>query len=170
MDEKPPFVIAYGSLMSKDSIRDYFGSESLKSAETVEINGYKRVFNTRITVRQGSNRAILNTQRNDDYNMNAVKIKCNEFENFGRYAVREDGYRFTMVGDCIRGEFDTDRKFLMPTNRSISDSNILPHSEYLDTCINSSKDWGLDFHKKFLDTTYLMDDRKLEDYLDDSSV
>lgn len=167
MDERPPFVIAYGSLMSKDSIREYFGSEALKSAETIGLEGYKRVFNTEITVRQVDNKAILNTQEHKDYNMNAVKIKCKNFEDFGRYTVREDGYRFNMVGSYINREFDTDRKLLMPTDRKIPDSNILPHSKYLESCIKGSKDWGLDFHKRFMNTTYLMDGTKLKKYVND---
>lgn len=129
MDEQLPILIAYGSLIDRDTISDYFGSQSADSADVVRVRDYMRVFNTEVTVRDynGRERAILNAEKSQGSKMNAVKIECSSFEGFGKYALREDGYRFRMVGSQVEGIQQTDRKILMPVEREPSETEILPH-------------------------------------------
>lgn len=169
MDEQPPILIAYGSLIDKDTISDYFGSQSVKSADVVKVKDYKRIFNTEVTVRDYTDRerAILNAEKSKESEMNAVKIECPSFEDFGRYALREDGYRFRMVGSQVEEvQQNIDRKILMPVERKSSETDILPHRKYLNSCIEASKQWGEGFHSKFLNTTHLMNGETLKQYIE----
>lgn len=168
MDDKPPIIIAYGSLIDRNTISDYFGCQSAELANVVQVRDYKRIFNTEATVRDydGRQKSILNAEESQGYEMNAVKIECPSFKSFGRYALREDGYRFRMVGSKVEGVQDTDRKILMPVEREPSENEILPHRNYLNSCINSTEQWGDNFYNEFLDTTYLMNGQKLKQYIE----
>jgi len=167
MDEQPPILIAYGSLIDRDTISNYFGSQSAESADVVQVRDYKRIFNTEVTVRDydGRERAILNAEKSKGSEMNAVKIECPSFEDFGKYTLREDGYRFRMVSSKVEGIQQTNRKRWMPVEREAPETDILPHQKYLNSCIEASKQWGEEFHNEFLNTTYLMNGKTLKQYV-----
>jgi len=166
--ENNPSIFIYGSLLNKNLLKKYFNKKSVSNAEITTLNNHKRIFNSEVTVRDYENkyRSILNCVYDDEYFINGILIKNVNFENFGKYVVREDGYRFNIVNKYITNVHDNiDGKILVPMDAEISNEQIYPHKKYLKECVKSSKQWGDKFHNEFLNNTYLMNNINLNKYI-----
>ena len=163
-------IIAYGSLINPQE------AESLGAPPVhiipLKLDTFKRSFNQQPAWRKSSseNSAVLNVSRSKQNWLNAV---CYCFDDFDFTALdkRERGYSRTAVQhdkiSCYQGHNLPELKeFSIYLGKAEYQSDtILPNLDYLDICLNGAKNWGEDFYRDFLNTTYINSEILLREYL-----
>ncbi len=163
-------IITYGSLINPQE------TEGMDSPPIhiipLKLDTFKRSFNQQPAWRQGigKNSAVLNARTSAMNWMNAV---CYCFDDFDFTALdkRERGYTRTAVHDdqvsCYQGHNLPKLKemSIYLGKEEYQNDTILPNSNYLDICLRGAKNWGEDFYRDFLTTTYLNHEIFLRDYL-----
>ncbi len=165
-------LIAYGSLINKSGLTQ--SGFPLDNTCPVIIWGYKRTFYQEPSWRsdEGEARAVLNVVDSPQHWANALLVSGLNDGFLADLDKREKGYNRTKVDPSHLEEYYSCCTVPNPRNIYVymgkpdkqSDS-ILPNSSYLQRCLEGAMQWGEDFHRDFLDSTFVRDNVPLRRYV-----
>jgi hypothetical protein len=167
-------LIVYGSLIKESELVQ--GGFSVDSIFPVIAQGFKRMFRQEPSWRrsdQGEERAVLNAVRSQQHWLNGLLIWGLDDGFFADLDEREKGYKRIRVAPSSLRRYDYSYTSPIPKNIYIytgdvdkqSDS-ILPNESYLRTCLEGAEQWGEDFYRDFLHSTYVKNDILLGTYIE----
>src|SRR4051812_35519998 len=166
-------LIVYGSLINESELVQ--GGFSVERTYPVIVQGFKRMFRQEPSWRadQGKERAVLNAMSSQLHWLNALLIWGLDDDFFTELDEREKGYKRIGVDPSFLRRYDS--CYTSPISQNIylytgdmdkqSDS-ILPNESYLNTCLEGARQWGEDFYKDFLHSTFVKNDILLSTYLE----
>ena len=170
-------LLAFGSLINAKSASKTISSDNPMNRTPIYATGVRRVFNYRMPESAYSRYgkpvsekyvAALNvvTTKNSNDIVNGISQSIG-FNNLESFREREVGYQLSPVHafDWItREHIDLPIYALELTN---PETNILPHLNYLEVCLEGALSISQQFQREFCDTTYLADiNTKLIDWID----
>ncbi|MEM6450648.1 MAG: gamma-glutamylcyclotransferase family protein [Cyanobacteria bacterium P01_D01_bin.105] len=155
-------LIVYGSLINKAQLYQKLNLQS--EACPVFIQGYRRIFNQEPSWRQGFNqhRAVLNIVKSATDYFNGLLVDIQDDSAFEHLDKREKGYeRITINCSQLAHFTDTscsicsEATYIYLGHPGKQNNGILPNREYLELCLRGAKQWGEEFYKQFVQTTYV---------------
>ncbi|MFP4401785.1 MAG: gamma-glutamylcyclotransferase family protein [Candidatus Nanoarchaeia archaeon] len=151
----PIYIFGYGSLLLESSLRRTCPNAQI--IETYIVDGYKRVCNVEFETHCAKNIEFCKDSTN--FFVNGVIFKVSDEEEFNQLLIREKGY------DIIQISHPTLEVYTFSAKQNLNNRiyNTKRQKEYLQTCINGAKERGEEFHKLFLQSTFV-DEKLLEEY------
>ena len=157
-------LLVYGSLINKDELKKE--NISLENCIPVKVKDLKREFTQEPTFRKidSINRAVLSVKENPDSFINAIlinKVKRTHIENLD---IRESGYyKYEVSLEKIdfkytHNSIELDEVYIYMGKKEKRNEEILPHLDYLQLCLHGAKDWGEEFYKDFIKTTFVQNE------------
>ena len=157
-------LLVYGSLINKDELKKE--NISLENCIPVKVKDLKREFTQEPTFRKidSINRAVLSVKENPDSFINAIlinKVKRTHIENLD---IRESGYyKYEVSLEKIdfkytNNSIELDEVYIYMGKKEKRNEEILPHLDYLQLCLHGAKDWGEEFYKDFIKTTFVQNE------------
>ena len=161
-------LMAYGSLIHPDEHRALPG---LITAIPVRVLGYRRIFNQTPSWRKGEGDriAVLNVIPSPADSINAICLVL-ESETLSSLARRERGYdpeevSLSQLSFCTeKTPSDLPESLMIYRGKEkLQDNALLPNSDYLNLCLEGARQWGEDFYRFFLESTYITEtDSKMQ--------
>lgn len=147
-------LVVYGSLMNLDELQEQgLGAHNI---EPIKVFGYKRIFNQEPSYRMidSMSRAVLSVQKDENAWFNAVLIKDIDEAFFEALDMREIGYeRIKVDVKTYSGNFYKECFMYMGKLEKRSDE-ITPNIDYQKLCALGAKEFGEEFYKDFIQTTF----------------
>lgn len=165
LEDKDYFVIGYGSLINERS-----RSRTVKTLIDdcpVKVKGWKRVFNVGL-----SKGTVLNVIEDKSSWINASLMQVTKLD-LEDLIMREMLYEMKMI-PASDLEFAYGKTLEIPEGESVvifvSDMNTqqYPKRNYLHTCLYGALQYGKQFLKDFVETTYTHDGKPLKGYISGS--
>ena len=155
-------LLVYGSLIERTELRKHGISSSQTSS--VAVRGFRRSFNQEPIWRQGVGRAraVLGVEERSGASFNAILVTGLQERELESLDQRERGYeRRTLDRSRLTGFLKSrlpelsGETFLYCSRPEQRNDSLLPHAVYFELCLRGAGQWGADFRRAFLASTFI---------------
>lgn len=157
-------LLVYGSLINKDELKKE--NIDLENCIPVYVSHLKREFTQEPTYRKvdSINRAVLSVKEENESFINAILIKNVEKSHIENLDIREAGYfKYQVLTKNIKFKYakqniDLDEVYIYMGKDEKRNESIFPNQNYLQLCLNGARNWGEEFYKDFIKTTFVQNE------------